>query len=96
MIRRYYANIGDDAGASTFTAVSLALTNDEGIICSAPESVYYISGIYTNIAPGAVIYSNPQLTNPVIGFSYARNALGVIYAVASSTGTVMSPTGNSC
>jgi hypothetical protein len=98
MIKRYVTMMAGvtSGGGGSYTTVQLATSNTENTICAQSPDLYFISGLFNNIAPGVVIYTNPTLTTPLVGFSFVKNNAGTIYYLDDSDGTVGVPTGNTC
>jgi hypothetical protein len=87
---------GAAGGGGGYNTVQLAVSNVEGVICAQSPNLYFISNIYSNIAQGVVIYTNPLLTVPLVGYSFVKNNAGTIYYLDDANGTVGVPTGNTC
>lgn len=98
MIKRYVTMMAGVAagGGGSYKTVQLATSNSENTICAESPNLYFISGSYNNIAPGVVIYTNPLLTQPLVGYSFVKNNAGTIYYLDDTNGTVGAATGNSC
>ena len=98
MIKRYVTMAAGvtAGGGGSYTTVQLATSNIEGNICAQSPNLYFISGALSNISPGVVIYTNPLLTSPLVGFSFVKNNAGTIYYLDDTNGTVGAATGNTC
>lgn len=83
-------NTGSTCNSGTPGAYILG--NSTSTICSGSIVTLYTNGAF---AIGSILYSDPSLTTPVTGSSYAVFN-NVIYNVNSSTGQVISSTGLSC
>lgn len=96
MIKQYVTMLTGATAGGSYKTVQLAVTNNENTICAESPNLYFISGLYSNIATGVVIYTNPLLTQPLVGYSFVKNNAGTIYYLNDSTGEVGAPTGNTC
>lgn len=74
------------------TAGTYNLGNNTATVCAASPITLYTDGSF---AVGKTLYTDPSLTAPKTGFSYAVFN-GVIYTINSGTGAVTGTTGLSC
>jgi hypothetical protein len=98
MIRQYVTmmDVTTSGGGGGYNTVQLAVSNIENAICAESPNLYFISGLYSNIAQGVIIYTNPTLTAPLTGYSFVKTNAGTIYYLDDADGTVGVPTGNTC
>lgn len=76
------------------TYENTALSNSSLSVCGAPAAIVYLLAPNTTITPGITIYSSPGV--PYTGYSYIKDAGGVIYNLNPANGIVGSATGDIC
>jgi hypothetical protein len=96
MIKRYVNALSGAGPSGGYTVIQVAVSTVENQICGESPNLYFISGIYSNIGVGVVIYTNPQLTTRLTGYGYVKNNAGTIYYLDFGNGEVGVPTGNTC
>lgn len=85
-----------DANGSCVRVLNLRYAVLEADVCDATPQPLYLLVAYTDIVPGAVVYTDLELTTPLTGYSFIVSAAGVIYALSSTTGEVGAVTGGTC
>lgn len=90
--------LGECGTGAVGDQIFILVAPTEGGVCGGGIQAAYLNPAYGGvITTGAVLYINPSMTAPVVGYSFVADSMsGIIFILNSATGVVGTPTGNTC
>lgn len=77
-------------------ALEVRVSNSLMTHCSGSTITVYVTGGTIGVFDGVYIYTDEDLSVPLIGYDYISDSSGTVYTINSSTGQAGFPTGDTC